>query len=231
MKTLTKLLRPAAAAIAGLAITLSILPATAAAQPEKAPKFMGFKVDAQRIVLLFDVSGSVVNKAKASNMPLHKIKEQTEAMLNALNVESKFDLIQFVRNYKPFQPDLVPATKDNLDLAKAWMEIEWDESGMMPRNGKGVIAPSPNGFPEVLRAAYALKPDLIFVISDGSFERGAGGTNEKVSYDEFEALFKELVPKDAKIPFNFVGFQMRKDDKDFWSRMSRRLGGELKELH
>ncbi len=231
MKTLAKLIRAAATTLMALAITLFALHGTADAQGKaKDAKFMGFKVNGQRVVLLFDVSGSVVSKAKASGMPLHKIKEQTEALVNALPDESQFALVQFVRNYKMFLPEMVPASKDNCDQAKAWMELEWDESGMMPRTGKGVIAPTPNGLPAVLRAAYALKPDLIFVISDGSFERTANGQSEKVPYDEFEALFKELAPEGTAIPFNFVGFQMRKEDKDFWSKMSKRLGGELKDI-
>ncbi len=193
--------------------------------------FMGIRASGQRILLLFDVSGSVVNKANASGMPLHKIKEETETMINKLPADSRFGIIQFVRNYKPFQPELVPATKDNRDLAKAWMELEWNESGMMPRSGKGVISPSPNGIPPILRAAYEMKPDLIFLISDGSFQRGTDGTNEDVPDEEIEALFQELSSTSAiKIPFNFVGFQMKPDDRDFWGKMARRQGGELREI-
>lgn len=217
-------------AVTVLAVTYLAFLASADAQGVKDSKFMGFKVEGKRIVLLFDLSKSVVNKAQASGMPLQKIMDQTDALISSLPPESRFSIVQFVRNYKPFQPDLVPATKENRDLAKGWMEVEWDETGMMPRNGKGVVAPEPNGFPAVLRAAYALKPDLIFVISDGSFERGTGGVNEKVPEKEFEELFKELVPEGAKIPLNFVGFQMKKDDKSFWSKMTRRLGGDLKEI-
>lgn len=192
--------------------------------------FMGIKTSGQRIVLLFDVSGSVVNKANASSMPLAKIKEETEAMIGKLPADSRFNIIQFVRNYKMFQPELVPATQPNRDLAKSWIELEWLESGTMPRSGKGVISPSPNGLPPILRAAYAMKPDLIFLISDGSFERGVE-TSEKVSEEEFEDLFKELsAASPIKVPFHFVGFQMKPADKDFWEKMTRRQGGELKEL-
>jgi hypothetical protein len=192
--------------------------------------FMGIKTSGQRIVLLFDVSGSVVNKANASSMPLMKIKEETEAMIGKLPADSRFNLIQFVRNYKMFQSELVPATQPNRDLAKSWIELEWNESGSMPRSGKGVISPSPNGLPPILRAAYAMKPDLIFVISDGSFERGIE-TSEKVPQQEFEELFKELsAASPIKVPVHFVGFQMRPDDKDFWEKITRRQGGELKEL-
>jgi len=102
---------------------------------------------------------------------------------------------------------------------------------MMGRTGKGVTAPEPNGLPPILRAAYALKPDVIFLISDGSFERGSGGVSDSVSDQEFEDLFKELAAQNpSKIPLNFIGFQMKPAAKDFWSKMSRRQGGQLKEL-
>lgn len=193
--------------------------------------FMGIKATGQRVLLLFDVSTSVVNKANSSQMPLARIKDETLQMISKLPVDSRFGIIQFVRNYKMFQPELIPATQPNRDLAKSWIETEWSESGFMPRNGKGVVAPEPNGLPPILRAAYTLKPDVIFLISDGSFERGTGGASESVPDEEFEALFKELTAGlSSKVPVHFIGFEMKPDAKDFWNKMSRRQGGELKEL-
>lgn len=193
--------------------------------------FMGVQTNGQRILLLFDVSGSVVNKANQSAMPLTKIKQETIGMIEKLPVDSRFGIFQFVRNYKMFQPELVAATQPNRELAKQWIETQWNESGSMPRNGKGVVAPDPNGLPPILRAAYGLKPDVIFLISDGSFERGAGGVTESITDDEFEDLFKELTAElPAKIPFHFIGFKMKPDDKDFWNKIARRQGGQLKEL-
>jgi hypothetical protein len=192
--------------------------------------FMGIKANGQRILLLFDVSRSVVNKANQSAMPLAKIKQETLDMINKLPVDSRFGIIHFVRNYKLFQPELIAATQPNRDLAKQWIETEWRESGSMPRSGKGVVAPEPNGLPPILRAGYGLKPDVIFLISDGSFERGVA-TSEKVPEDEFEDLFKELTAElPQKVPVHFIGFQMKPDDKDFWSKITRRQGGQLKEL-
>ncbi|MBK1883963.1 hypothetical protein JIN85_16205 [Luteolibacter pohnpeiensis] len=190
--------------------------------------FMGIKSSGQRVLLLFDVSGSVVNKAAKSDMPLSKIKEETLNMIDKLPTDSRFGIIQFVRNYKPFQPELIPATQPNRDLARQWVASEWNESGMMGARGKGVISPTPNGLPVILRAAYAMKPDVIFLISDGSFER-TGAQPEKVPEDEFDDLFKELT-KTGKIPLNFIGFEMKPDDEKYWSRTARRQGGQFKEI-
>jgi hypothetical protein len=223
------LIRRTLTLLVGLSISLFAMQGTALAQGKKDSKFMGLKVEGKRIVLLFDLSASVVFKAKGSGMPLQKIMEQTDALITSLPEDSEFALIQFVRNYKPFREALVPATKENREEARGWMEVEWNESGMMPR-GPGVISPDPNGFPAVLRAAYEMNPDVIFVISDGSFERGKGSVNEEVTEKEFEALFEEMAAAGKKVPLNFVGFQMNRDDKSFWSKMTRKLGGDLREV-
>lgn len=193
--------------------------------------FMGIKADGKRVLMIFDVSGSVVNKANASGMPLSRIKDETMTLIGKLPADSKFGIIQFVRNYKVFQNELVPATQPNRDLAKSWIEKEWSESGSMPRSGKGVISPTPNGLPPVLQAAYAYDPDVIFLVADGSFQRGRGGVSETVGEEEFSDLFKELnATSGKKIPLYFIGFQMKDDDEKFWSRLSRRQGGRMKAL-
>jgi len=192
--------------------------------------FMGIRANGTRILLLFDVSGSVVNKANASNMPLAKIKEETMNLIDGLPADSRFGLIQFVRNYKMFQEELVPATVPNRDLARAWINNEWRETGTMPRGGRGVISPEPNGLIPILRRAYEMRPDVIFLISDGGFWRSSPA-NEKIPEKEFENLFKELNDSAVgRVPLHFIGFEMRSDDKRFWERLTRRQGGSLKEI-
>ena len=194
--------------------------------------FMGLKSQGQKIVLCFDVSGSVVNKAGASGMPLAKIKEETINLISGLPSGAQFGLIQFVRNYKPFKPELTAMTPASRDLAKQWIETEWSESGQMPRGGDGVISPSPdNGIPYVLEAAFLMKPDVIFVISDGQFEQTTpAAQNRRVPNEEIEDKVKELQKTGVKTAVNFIGFQMRAEDKDAWERITRRTGGRLREI-
>lgn len=193
--------------------------------------FMGIDAEGERIILIFDVSRSVVNKANSSGVPLARIKEETITLIEKLPVDSRFNIIQFVRNYKPFQQELVPATAPNRELAKKWIEEEWSESGMMSARGAGVISPKPNGLLPVLRFAYKQNPDTIFLVSDGSFQ-STGGPNVTITEDEFDELFKELNSAPAgKIPLYFIGFQMRDDDEKYWSRKARRQGGKMRAIN
>jgi len=192
--------------------------------------FMGIRANGQRILLLFDVSGSVVNKANASNMPLARIKDETMKLIDGLPANARFGMIQFVRNHKIFQAELVPATVPNRELARTWIDKEWSETGTMPRTGRGVTH-GPDGFLSVLGRAFEMKPDLIFVISDGAFWR-SGPSNEKIPTEEFDAFFREIGRSgQGRVPIHFIGFQMRPDDKRFWERTVRRQGGSLKEIN
>lgn len=33
-----------------------------------------------------------------------------------------------------------------------------------------------------------------------------------------------------KVAIHFIGFQMKEEDKEFWSKVVRRYGGEMKEI-
>jgi hypothetical protein len=192
--------------------------------------FLGLKAEGRRLVLLFDVSGSVVNKAAASGMPLVRIKEETLKLINGLPAGARFGLIQFVRNYKPFQKDLAPVTPAVRNQAREWLETEWNESGQMPRGGRGVISPEPNGLVAVLDAAFAQNPDVIFLLSDGDFWQ-TYPRDRRIPQEEIEAKVRELQRgRSAKVPLHFIGFQMREADKDAWERLVRRTGGRLREL-
>ena len=192
--------------------------------------FMGLKSQGQRIVLCFDVSASVVNKATASGVPLSKIKEETMELISGLPSGAQFGIIQFVRNYKPFNAALTPMTPANRELAKKWIETEWNESGQMNRGQRGVISPNPNGVVCVLDAAFAMNPEVIFLISDGQFEQ-TYPKDGRISNEELEEKMKQLSKgREGKTSLNFVGFQMRAEDKAAWEKIARRTGGKLREI-
>lgn len=192
--------------------------------------FMGIQAEGQRIALLFDVSGSVVNKASASGMPMSKIKEETLKLIDSLPTGASFTLIQFVRNYKPFTEQLVQVTPANRDAAKQWIENEWNESGQMARGARGVLSPEPNGVVCVLDAAFAMNPDVVFLISDGGFWQ-TYPSERKIPHDELEAKMRDLQKgRKDRVPVHFIGFQMRDDDEKAWSSIVRRTGGRLRQI-
>jgi hypothetical protein len=82
----------------------------------------------------------------------------------------------------------------------------------------------------VLDAAFAMRPDVVFLISDGGMYQ-TYPANQKIPHEVIDDKIKELQKgtKD-RVPIHFIGFEMRSDDQSAWSRMVRRTGGRLREI-
>lgn len=186
--------------------------------------FLGVQSNGRRILLLFDVSTSVTNKAAKSGMPLSKIKEETLALIDKLPASSRFGIIQFSQNYKIFRPELVPANDTNRTEVRDWVEKEWVETGTMPASR--TVTSNPEGVVGVLKRAATMQPDVIFLISDGSFQRGI----ETIPWDDVDKAVKELPVDGAEVPVHFIGFQMKPTDKREMGLISRKSGGKLREI-
>lgn len=191
--------------------------------------FFGIQSNAKRILLLFDVSTSVVNKANAAGIPLSKIREETLNTINALTPNSRFGMIQFTQNYKPFQTELVPATDQNKQTAKTWVEQEWVETGTMGAQGNKIVA-NPRGFMGVLERAVQMQPDVIFVISDASFQWKPDGPIGDIPWDQLRDLATGPLQGAQGCTIHFIGFEMKPDDRREASMLARRTKGKLREL-
>ncbi len=195
--------------------------------------FFGVKADGDRILLLFDVSLSVVNKANAAGIPLERIQEETQKLIKTLPITSQFSMIQFTGNYMPFTNELVAATPGNKKLAGIWMEKKWVTSGSMSAATSGVIS-NLTGVVGVLEKGITMRPDVIFLISDASFQwRPNGGSGfANIPYEEISKVVKKLqeTATGKKVPIHFVAFQPKDKDVKEWKRIVRKSGGEFRIL-
>lgn len=194
--------------------------------------FFGVQTQGQRVLLLFDVSASVVNKANAAGIPLERIQEETLKLLDTLPIAAQFSLIQFTGNYLPFTDELVAATPGNKDLARQWVRDKWVKVGTMSASASGVVS-NRTGVVGVLERASAMRPDVVFLISDASFQwrPGGGGGFSNVPYDEIKKAVEALSgATGGKVPLHFIAFQPKPGDKDEWSRIVKKTGGEFREL-
>lgn len=189
--------------------------------------FLGVTSTGRRVVLLFDVSTTVTKAVDRAGLPMEKIKEKTEELLKSLSINTTFGIGQFARNYAFFNNELLPATDPNRAKAKAWLDEWFTTSGSMKPSTPGIVRGSP-GFIEVLKAAFKLKPDLIFIISDGGFYRGST-SGEKIPYDEINRALKELQEGLAEpATINFIGVGMRKENRSEMRSIIRSRGGSGK---
>ena len=192
--------------------------------------FFGVKAQGDRILLLFDVSASVVNKADAAGIPLERIQKETIQLIEGLPISSQFSLIQFTGNYMAFTDELIAATPANKKLAVTWVEEEWETSGSMSSASKGVVQ-NLTGVVGIIEKSITMRPDVIFLISDASFQWRPTGGFANIPYDDIEdavdSIEEELL---AEVPIHFLAFEPKDDDAKGWSRIVRKTGGEFKEL-
>lgn len=190
--------------------------------------FFGIQAEGDRIVLLFDVSSSVVNAAAEAGVPLARIREETLKLIEGLAPSAKFSMIQFTQNYKPFSDELMAATDTNKQAAREWVENEWVESGTM---SGGKVVSNPRGLMTVLEKAFEMRPNLIFLISDASFQWREGGGIRDIPYGDLRKRIDELGSElQEEAPIHLLGFAPDEEDVKEWRRILRRTGGEISEL-
>ncbi len=154
--------------------------------------FLGETLNARRIVLLLDVSGSVKTKMERAGLSMEQLRAEVHRFVDQLGPNHLFGIIQFTRNWQAFRPELVPATEAMRKEARAWIGRSFRTTGT---SGPGWSTASPNGIQAVLAAAFAMDPqiDEIFIVSDGDFYRTPpGGGGQSVPWPELRAHTRRL---------------------------------------
>jgi hypothetical protein len=213
---------------AGSGIAPGVAGSGGAAGIESGFTFMGIESTGKRVLLIFDVSASVLNKARKSGISLEKIKEETIALLQQLPINARFGLIQFTQNFKTFHEELVAATDANRATAKAWIEGEWVDTGSMQASAK--VTRNPRGVVGVLELAARMLPDVIFLISDASFQWKEGGSLSDIPWKEIARIVKGPLQGGEGCVLNFVGFEMKPDDQREMASIVRATHGKMREI-
>ena len=191
--------------------------------------FFGIEDKADKVVIAFDIYSSVLRKAESSGMPITQIKKEARDLIDDFNGNTLFNLIQFSRNYDRFQDYLVPASSGNKKGASHWLETKFRTDG---RSASSWTRDVPNGIQSVITAAFLLDPEVIIVLSDGSFQRNALGKSwQKVTWLELRMTIDQLqkdAPHDVRL--HFVGFQVDDKDKSELKRLVHKYDGTYRDI-
>lgn len=193
--------------------------------------FLGLPGTGQRVVFIFDVSASVTNALEKAGVPMTVIKDKIRDLLKSLSINTTFGIAQFSRQYAFFKTELVPASDPNRAEAQAWLDTWFSTEGALRPSTPNLVSDRV-GFTGVLKEAFRLKPDLVYIVADGSFQRG-GGRGEQIPFDEINSTLKELqksLPEPATI--NFIGVGMHDNNRKEMRRIISAQGGigRFKEL-
>jgi hypothetical protein len=215
--------------LAGIVSSLSLGAGGSPQPPLPSPQFLGRPVTGEKILLLFDVSRTVANAAAHKGIPMERIREETAHLIDHLGIHTRFGLVQFARNYAFFRTELAAATQSNREAAKNWLNLYFSTDGTLARGIPRTVTGSP-GFLVALEHAFQLDPDTLFILSDGSFQRGSG-IRANIPWEEFEATLDRL-QKQRALPakLHFIGVATKPENTLALQRILLKYGGSFSEL-
>ncbi|MBC2604311.1 VWA domain-containing protein [Puniceicoccus vermicola] len=189
--------------------------------------FLGIEDSASRVLIVVDVSASVVEAMTEANMPVTEIKNETIRLIRELNANTLFGIIQHSRQYQTFQSSLIPATANNKEAAIRWMNQEFRTSGTL----RGLKYEGEDGVGAVLEAAFDMEPEVIFLLSDGSYQRTSPGGRgyQNLSWNELEDRIKDRqsqLAEEARI--HTIGFAVDPEDAKGFSRLAKKNNGKYR---
>jgi hypothetical protein len=186
--------------------------------------FLGVQTNAKRIVLMFDISKTVAGAAARVGMPMERIREETARLIEGLGVNTRFGLVEFARNYAFFRPDLVPSTSTNRNAAIHWLNTFFATEGTLPKGVPNVVSGSP-GFLILLEAVFRMQPDSLFIISDGSLQRGTGMSSTIPLHEIEQTLLRLQSSQPVRAKIFFVGVGVQTDTEKGLKRLLASAGG------
>lgn len=193
--------------------------------------FFGIESQAKSVVVMFDISKSVLTKAEKSGVPITRIRDETLKLIDGFSINTKFNLVQFSRIYQPMSAAMQPPSDAGKAMAKNWLEKEFRTDGMLPRTVRGARIPQPgadNGIAFILDGVLALKPDVVFLISDGSFQSEQNAI--QVPWKDIGDVIDRHRKEGSSTVVHFIGFEMKPGDKTELKKLVRKTEGHLREV-
>lgn len=181
----------------------------------KGVSFLGVESSGDRILLLIDVSNTVVKNANQSSTPYTKVGEETLKLFQSLPITARFGIAFFRREYRVFKQELIPNSYTNRKNASPWI--------MEKFKGRECGGPKAEGMLDALALAKKLKPDLVYIVTDASCQ--AWTYPEGIPWDMFKQYvsdIKDEAGRSAKI--NFILFAPKENDLNEMKKIDASLG-------
>lgn len=196
---------------------------------KSAASFFGIEDSGNRIVIVVNTSVSVVNKAERRGVSIDRIQEEMIGLIDRLEAGTLFGIVQFSQGVRSFEDFLAPATRANKAAVTTWVPTN------LRGNPRARADQAYYGHEAAFEAAFALDPDVIFLLTDGQLNRREGTTGN-YSYPEipYATLLHSLGSfqrqSGREVRIHVIGFEMKTADATGMRRLTREFRGELREF-
>lgn len=188
----------------------------------------GIEDTGQRILILFDNSSTVWNKASAAGVSTDAFVRELSKLVDGLNANTLFGLVPFAQQVGTFRDYMIAAGARNKQAAKRWV-VENVRSSRKTTQ----LPFAENGIQGALTVAFQMEPEVIFIVSDGDFQRGktAKSSGGDVPWDDVERTLRQLIREHGIEPrIHFIGFKVESEAAEAIARITRRYKGKFSDF-
>jgi hypothetical protein len=188
----------------------------------------GIEDSGQRILILFDNSATVWNKASAAGVTTDAFVRELSTLVDGLNANTLFGLVPFARQVGTFRDHMIAAGARNKQATKEWIVQNVRSSRKTTQLPFEV-----DGIQGALTVAFQMEPEVVFIVSDGDFQRSKTGKASAgdVPWKDVEKTLRALTREYGIEPrIHFIGFKVEPGAADAIQKITRRYKGEFSDF-
>ncbi|HEX4668321.1 MAG TPA: hypothetical protein VH207_17160 [Chthoniobacterales bacterium] len=203
--------------------------------------FFGIRDISTSVVIMIDVSDSMfsrtgdaagsklVRQGKEQNFQV--VRDEAIKLVRSLTPQTRFGIVRWAGGAYVWKPDLVPATEENKQAAIAHIQSEVDFKSAKKRPDK----PGGTRHDYALAEAFSLKPETIYMLTDGNATASQPGGGMKPIppqdiYRVAEEGQKALAKKAHLHVIYYLNSKEKSDEVDMLRGLASRNSGKFQKV-
>jgi hypothetical protein len=161
--------------------------------------FFGIQDTAKSVVIIVDTSDTMFVRSldgKKHHFKFSTIKDETARLINGLNPASRFNVVIYEGGAMAFSAQNFAATDANKDAAAKWIQSLSENPkasiNMRPTQGPKLMEGPGTRLDTGFRQAFQMKPDVIYLITDGQVTSPTGAIEPRTIDREIRETLRDL---------------------------------------
>lgn len=203
--------------------------------------FFGIRDVSTSVVIMIDVSDSMFSRtgdAKGSKLVrqgteqnFQVVRDEAIKLVQSLTPQTRFGIVRWAGGAYPWRPELMPATEENKQGAIAHIQGEVDFKSAKKRADK----PGGTRHDYALAEAFSLKPETIYMLTDGNATAAEPGGGMKAIpaqeiYRVAEAGQKALPKKAHLHVIYYLNSKEKSEEVDMLRGLASRNSGKFQKV-
>ena len=204
--------------------------------------FFGIRDVSTSVVIMIDVSDSMFTRTGdaeggklvklGKEQSFQAVRDEAVKLVQSLTPGTRFGIVRWSGGAYPWKAELVPATEDNKQAAIAHIQEEVN----MKKAPKKPDRPGGTRHDYALEEAFKLKPETIYMITDGN-ATGDSPTDpsKKITPDDIYKVAEEgqkgLTKKARLHSIYYITGKEKQEEKELLMRLASRNGGQFRNVN